>query len=125
MKQLERAADQLIRIMETTSLNRPKQGRQRLRTKAIELMTATIKLFDGAVVHFGSQSLCNPHFGPWLIFSKVNFFEQITYDTFSSLKGDLDQAIENYDNASKDEMHYNIDEMRDTLAKCIYSSFCL
>jgi hypothetical protein len=106
---LKTAGDQLARIAENKSLG-VSNDRKQFRMKAIELITAIIKFFDSALLYFGRGSLRNTHFETITNFTKENIFidAMTDSDAYGKAKKNLEEAIKNYDKASKDEMHDNI-----------------
>jgi hypothetical protein len=118
MEQLKMAGDQFARIAEYKSLSVSNE-RERFRMKAIELTTAIIKFFDSALLYFGRGSLRNTHFETITDFTQENFFVDAMTDSevYGKAKKDLEQAIESFDKASKDEMHYQTYKISDDIAK--------
>jgi hypothetical protein len=114
------AGDQLSRIAENKSLS-VSNDRERFRMKAIELMTAIIKFFDSALLYFGRGSLRNTHFETITNFTQDNLFIDAMTDSeaYGKAKKNLEQAIENYDKASKDEMHYQTYKISADIARRI------
>jgi hypothetical protein len=110
------AGDQLARIAENKALS-VSNDRGRFHMKAIELMTAIIKFFDSALLYFGRGSLRNIHFETATNFTKEIF--SIDSEAYGKAKKHLEQAIENYDKASKDEMHYQTYKISSDIARRI------
>ena len=110
MRKLADAEDQLRRIAENKA-PRVDGSRILFRKKSIQLMTAVVKFFHSALQYFGASHLRKSCIkDQWLIFEETVWNVVTSQEMYQDAAKALQDAIQTYNDASKDETQYHISE---------------